>query len=794
MTPTAAAVRRRPDRSRRTGPGRRLLLLVLLAAATACAPVAEPELPERGAEILWDDRGVPHIYAADHDALFRAYGWAQMRSHGPAILHLLGAARGRAAEYFGEQHLRSDRWVRTVGIPGRAERWWSDQDSTTRSHLRAFAGGMNAWAERHPASLGEAASRVLPVRPGDLLALAQYDIQFTFMINAGVIRSLERDWQPGSATAGRREEAGHPGSGARLAAGGEAPGARRGYRDPRPAGASNAWAVAPSRSSSGNALLLANPHLPWGGQFTWYEAHLVAPGVDVHGATLIGLPVPAIAFNDRLGWTHTVNTHDGVDLYELVLRGDGYRFDGETRSFEVETDTLKVRGEDGGLREEELEIRRSVHGPVLVRKGSHAVAMRVAGLEESGLFGQYWAMMRADSLAEFREALRRNQLPMFTVMYADRDGHVLHFFGGHTPDRPAGDWNWRGVVPGDTSATLWGGIHPYGELPRVLDPASGWLQNANDPPWTTTFPRALAPDTFPDYMAPRGMGLRPQRSARMLRADSSITFEEMVRYKHSTRMLAADRLLDDLLPAARERGGERARAAADVLEAWDREADAGSRGAVLFRALVDELEDRSEGSLWARPWSPEAPLSTPDGLADPATAVDALAAAAEAVEERWGRLDPAWGETRRFRRDGLDLPANGASGRYGVFRVVSYERADSLLRADGGDSYVAAVEFTPEGARARTLLGYGNESRRGSPHRTDQLRRMAGKRLWPVPRTREEVEAAASARTRVPPAGAQEGPDDAGARDPVEGRDSASDAGAGADAGDEGDPGAVEAG
>lgn len=734
-------------------------MLVALAVGSAilgCRPDPGPELPDSGAEILWDEYGVPHIYAADHDALFRAYGRAQMQSHGPAILHLIGAARGRAAEYFGEDHLRSDRWVRTVGIPDRAERWWGRQDSATRSHLEAFAAGLNGWADRHPEGVGEAAARVLPVRPPDLLALAQHDLHFTFMISPQVIANLERDWSPGAATSRAARERPGQGPGDGLA---ESLASRQsgvgGYRDPGPRGASNAWAIGPSRSASGNAMLLANPHLPWGGRFTWYEAHLVAPGVDAYGATLVGLPMLGIGFNDRLGWTHTVNTHDGVDLYELVLREDGYRFDGEVRDFEVETDTIAVRLEDGTVREETLTVRRSVHGPVLARSERHAVAMRVAGLEASGIFGQYWEMIRADSLAAFEDALRRLQMPMFTVLYADRAGHILHLFGGRTPLRPAGARDWRGIVAGDTSATLWTESHPYGDLPRVLDPATGWLQNANDPPWTTTFPRPLTPDSFPPYMAPREMALRPQRSVEMLRSDSSITFEEMIAYKHSTRLLLADRLLDDLLPAVRERGGDDAREAAEVLASWDRSADADSRGTVLFHAFAAELERRSEGTFWARAWEADDPLSTPDGLAEPAAAVEALAAAADTVRTRWGRLDPAWGETRRFRRDSLDLPGNGDSGGYGAFRVVGFQRTDDgRRRADFGDSFVAAMEFTPDGVRARALLGYGNESRRGSPHRTDQLRLMADRRLRPVWRSRDEVEAHTIARTVVSPPGA----------------------------------------
>ena len=718
------------------------LLAVVPAVLGSCGPGDRHGLPEAGAEILWDEYGVPHIFAASNEALFRAFGRAQARSHGRRLLHLLGSARGRAAEYFGEDALSSDRWVRTMGVPGRAEAWLAEQEPRMRRYLEAFTEGINGYADDHPGTLGEEARRVLPVRPTDVLALAQRDIHFTFVTNAGVVRRLERRWEPDTTAA--RSGGGRPGSDGRVRL------ASRPRLDVRPRGGSNAWAVGPSRSASGNALLLANPHLPWGGLFTWYEAQLVSPDVDAYGATLLGFPVLGIAFNDRLGWTHTVNTIDAADLYELELADGGYRFDGEVRAFQTRVDTLLVRGEDGEMREEPLPVRHSVHGPVLVEKGGHAVALRVAGLDGSGIFRQYWDMMRAGDLEDFEAALRRLQIPMFTVMYADRDGHVLHLFGGRTPDRPRGEWDWDGVVPGDTSATLWTGTHGYDDLPRVLDPESGWLQNANDPPWTTTFPPALDPDDFPPYMAPRGMALRPQRSAGMLAEDTSVTFEELVRHKHSTRMLLADRILDDLLPAARERGDGRARKAADVLEAWDRSADASSRGAVLFHAWAATLDDRSEGSIFARPWSPDEPRSTPDGLSDPDAAVEALSVAAATVEERWGRRDAPWGETRRGRRDSLDLPGNGASGWYGVFRVVGFARTEGARRrADFGDSFVAAVEFG-DTVRARALLGYGNASRDGSPHRTDQLRHMHEQELRPVWRSHRAVEEHTEERTAVP--------------------------------------------
>ncbi|MBA2669609.1 MAG: penicillin acylase family protein [Gemmatimonadetes bacterium] len=157
-------------------------------------------------------------------------------------------------------------------------------------------------------------------------------------------------------------------------------------------------------------------------------------------------------------------------------------------------------------------------------------------------------------------------------------------FNGLIPDRPLGDRAfWARPVRGDTSATLWNGTHAYHELPRVLDLPNGWVQNANEPPWTATVPVLLHPDAFPAYMAPRGMGLRPQRSVRMLMENPRMTLEEMVRLKHSTRLELADRVLDNLIAAARASDFADARRAADVLERWGRSADAESRGTVLSR-------------------------------------------------------------------------------------------------------------------------------------------------------------------------------------------------------------------
>lgn len=677
---------------------RPLAVLALAAGIASCTGARAGAPGPAGAEILWDRYGVPHVFAGDDASLIRAFGWAQARNHADLLLRLYGQARGRAAEYWGEEYLEQDRWTRTMRVDEWAAETYARQTPEMRGLLDAFAQGVTAYATAHPDSVADDVEVVLPVRGEDVAA----HWVMTALLFSNAQQAAARFSQP------------------------------RG---------SNAWAIAPSRSRSGHALLLANPHLPWGGGFTFFEAQLSAPGVNAYGATLVGIPVLAIAFNDHLGWTHTVNTQDTEDLYQLALAEGGYRWDGGVRAFQADTQRIRVRLTDGGFRDEVLVRRRSAHGPVIAERGEGALAVRMAGRGMHDVLRQWWEMMRARDLAEFERAMARHQVAGFNVVYADRAGNVLYSYGAATPRRPRGDGAfWNGIVRGDSSALLWEEVHPYAEMPRVLNPPSGWVQNANDPPWLSTYPAALSPDSFPSTFAPRGLGFRPQQSIQLLREGTPVSLEEMIRLKHSTELEMAVRIVPELVQAARTGGSADARAAADVLERWDRTADAESRGAVLFQEWAREASRRLPGGrLFATPWNPADPLSTPDGLADPAIAVTALEAAARAVRERWGAVDVPWGEVNRLRRDGVDLPGNGGPSALGAFRVVAWENApDGRRVAADGDTYVAAVEFSTP-VRARTLISYGNASQPGSPHRTDQLPHFARKELRPVWRTRGEI-------------------------------------------------------
>jgi acyl-homoserine-lactone acylase len=206
-------------------------------------------------------------------------------------------------------------------------------------------------------------------------------------------------------------------------------------------------------------------------------------------------------------------------------------------------------------------------------------------------------------------------------------------------------------------------------------------------------------------MAPRGIAMRPQRSIRMLHEDPKISYDELIEYKHSTRMELADHILDDLIAIAEQSDKDILKRSAAVLKVWDKSADSESRGALLFH---EWMRNTKFPEIYSVQWNESSPLDTPKGISDKKSALEALEKAASSMLDRWGALDIKWGEVHRFQHGDDDYPGNGGTGFLGIFRVVHYvEGKDSRRVAAGGDSFYAAVEFS-EPLKVNACLVYGN--------------------------------------------------------------------------------------
>ncbi len=699
---------------------RSLAALVLFAATAVSAQ--KPYHPAKSSEILWDNYGVPHIYAKSTPDMFYLFGYAQAEAHGDLLLHVMAAARGRASEFYGpgdnDRNLKSDRWVLLNEVPDRAALWLSKQTPEFAKYLEAFAAGINAYATAHPDKLDPAGRRALPITPLDLIAHQQRFVNFEFVASQRLTESP-----------------------ATLKASEESPFTPT---NPDMQDGSNGWALAPSHTASGHAMLLMNPHLAWAGEQSYFEVDLNAPSLHLYGATQIGLPVLRFSFSDDVAITNTVNTNNGALLYKLTEKDGGYVLDGQTKQYANAQHPFRILQQDGTFTTEIVQVQRTVQGPIIRRDNGQPIALYVAGLDKPFFLDQYWHMITAHHLADYQAQLRRLEVPMYNILYADREGHIEYLFNALVPTR-TGTWEtWQKPVDGSTSTTLPGPYLTYDQLPKQVDPPSGHIQNSNEPPWDAAWPTTLNPANYPSYISPSFPLFRSDRALRMLTETPKFTFNDLLQKKLSTRMEMADRLLPDLLTATEKYGTPRAKQAAAVLTTWDRQAEADSRGALLFYTWAQKFVSPSVSMIpdsarknFATPYDINQPLTTPAGLANPQLAAQLLDEAAAETVKLYGALDTPWGQIMRLQlnsqSDGnvtghrspplnaVDLPGNGGYGNLGIFRVVTYgPLQDGTKTPVHGDGFTLAVEFTTP-VHAKSLVSYGDSSQPASPHHTDQL-------------------------------------------------------------------------
>lgn len=631
------------------------------------------------ATIRRDRFGVPHIVADSEEAAAFAHGYVTAEDHGADLALLFLRARGGLASVFGESFVDEDERALALGIHEVAAERFDELPPFMRAVLHGYAAGYNAYLARHRAEFPDWAA---PVSGIDVLAHARAVLLLDFALNL-------KQWDGSSVSNG----------------------------------GSNVWAIGRPLSRSGGGLLLANPHLPWEGSMKFHEVHLRVPGIiDVSGATFIGLPVVVIGFNESLGWSHTVNQVDSDDLYELTLDPTGTKYAYDELWLPLESRTVTIDVKTGqGVEPRTLTLLSSHYGPVARTSTGQFRAFKSANLAAVNFLTQWNGMGKASSLDSFVDAVRMQQLPMFNLAYADRDGNIWYLFNGRIPLRPAG-YDWAGVVPGNTSKTEWFVIRPLSDLPQLLNPATGYVQNCNDGPWFTNLTRPIDRARFTGYINSDTLEWRTQFSLRTLSSEHVMTLEKLKAYKFDAEAPFAGAVTDSLVALARTQRSQDLRDAAAVLAVWDRQTNAESRGAVLYMAWFGQYFN-GPGTSFRTPWSSAEATRTPSGLADPSRALQALSRAAAAVRQAYGSLDIAWGETHRLRRGSLDLPLRGAGP---TFTSVMYRpEPGNKFVAVGGDSYVLAVEFTSTGPRAYSVLAYSQSSKPQSPHFSDQTKLYA---------------------------------------------------------------------
>ncbi|HKT13368.1 MAG TPA: penicillin acylase family protein [Terriglobia bacterium] len=631
------------------GPSVLIAVLVLLAAAGAwvywrvhaCLPQLDGTIRLQGlqgkVQVFRDAHGVPHIQAASlADAIFaQGYVTAQDRLWQMDLSRRI--AQGTLSELFGPRTLNSDIMNRTLGMKQAAERGVRELDADEQELLQNYALGVNAFIRTHqsrlpveflllryhPESWRESDSLEVALNMARLLNTSWPDELMRERVRSKLgSAALESDIFPASSPLDHPEAGLSPNISPPPAPGSIAPSTPKTLlprlpeaprKSPAPlpgdlAGmdpmlqalessssytgvGSNNWVVSGAHTRSGKPLLANDPHLPYGVPSVWYMVHLEAPGLDVSGVSLPGLPMVIIGHNRHIAWGVTNTGPDVQDLYEETfnpLDPREYFYDGKWVRAIERLEKIKVRGRvDKGVL-----VRSTRYGPVLpsTDTDNRTFSLAWTALLPHALQFPFLKIDEARNWKEFSDALSGFVGPMQNFVYADVKGNIGFYAAGWIPIRKRSDGDVP--APGSGDDYGWLGMVPFQNLPHAYNPKGGILATANG---------RVVPDDYPYFIT--SMWGAPYRTARiyqLLDAGKSFTASDMLRVQMDIHPLDDEWLRDRLVDAANEYPPHSADAqfAMEKLRAWNGEATAGSaatlvceltKTALLHRILAPRL-------------------------------------------------------------------------------------------------------------------------------------------------------------------------------------------------------------
>ena len=676
-----------------------LVVLAGLVLWPAASARSQSDLRSR-VTIYRDTYGIPHVFGETDAATMFGFAYAQAEDNFWRLEDNYIRALGRKAEVEGERELVGDRRTRTLEIPRLAREEYRRLPKKMRALLDGFAAGLNAYLADHPDVKPRLLTRFEPWYALAFIRLNYY--RNGFFYGSG-IRQADLVLTP-------------------------LPPLPSGEEELRESLGSNGWVIGPSKSATGHAMLFINPHLPFFGSGQVYEGHVNSreSGWNFTGYTRFGFPFPYVGHNESLGWVSTDNAADQADLYAETFRDSLWYVHGkDLRPVTRWTDTIRVKT-DTGVARRVVTFMKTHHGPIVGRRDGKPLALRMAKFEGDGWLEEWYNMTRARSVAELKRAMRPLNMLFGNVMAADAAGNTWYLYNAAVPVRDA-KLDWSGPVDGTDPAAEWKGYHTIDQLPQLLNPATGWMQNCNTTPFLLTSSGNPDSSAFPRYMVRESDNRRGLSSRRILGATPKFTWDEWVRAGFDNYVIAADSLLPILL--GRPTSDSIHRAAMDTLRYWNRRSDTASVAMTLFDRWLEATER---------------------GRGDPLPALDSAIAQ---LTRDWGTWQVRWGDLNRLQRldERIEQPPSderpsvavrGAGQQHGVVFSYVTRPVPGQKRRYGvaGGTYVSVVEFGPT-VRRLAVHTMGASGDPASPHFFDQAPLFARGEFRPAWFTLEEIKA-----------------------------------------------------
>jgi acyl-homoserine-lactone acylase len=658
--------------------------------------------------IYRDNWGIPHIYGqTDADAVFGLL-YTQCEDDFERVERNYLFGTGRMAEAYGEDYIYQDLRAQMYLDSVQAKALYAQSPKWMKELCNAFADGINYYLHTHPEVEPAAITRFQPWMP------------FTFSegsiggdIERVSTRGLEAFYGSGHQSYVEPVPL---------------------YEEKEPRG-SNGFSIAPSKSKSGHALFLINPHTSF---YFRSEVHMVSEkGLNAYGAVTWGQFFIYQGFNEDCGWMHTSTRADVMDQYleTIVEQGDKkfYKYGDELRP--VGEKKISVRYKDGKqMKEKSFTTFFTHHGPVVRKEGDQWVSFRIM-VRPLDALKQSYLRTKAKGYNSFRKTMKIRTNSSNNTVYADKQGNIAYWHGNFMPKRDP-SYDYSGLVDGSDPKTDWQGLHKLKDMIVVRNPASGWIQNCNATPFTVSGPSSPKRGDYPIYMAPDQENFRGINAVRVLSRRNSFGLDDLIDAANDPYLSAFEKLMP-ALAAAYDKAGDPAnsdlREAVNMLKNWDKNYGEESVPTALAIYWAEKLlpvaydkrtdEDRSQGLMMDEIFIKRS---------TDREKVEALLQAMKQLEEDFGSWKTPWGEINRFQRltgkiqqtyddSKPSIPVGFTSSRWGSLASYGARSYPNTKRRYGrsGNSFVAVVEFGPK-LIARSVVSGGQSSDPDSPHFTDQ--------------------------------------------------------------------------
>jgi acyl-homoserine-lactone acylase len=659
--------------------------------------------------IIRDTWGIAHVYGkTDADAVFGML-YAQCEDDFERVEQNYINALGRLAEVEGEAKLYNDLRTRLFQDSTLAISIFNSNQGEMKKLMYAFADGLNYFLYTHPQVKPKLIKRFQPWMPllfsegsigGDIEAVSLTKLKDFYGNGKEATKIDQINLDDGL--------------------------------EPEPKG-SNGFAIAPSKSATGNSLLMINPHTSF---YFRPEIQMTSEeGLSAYGAVTWGQFFIYQGFNEHCGWMHATSQADAIDEYEetIVKRNDSlfYKYANALRAVKSKKVILSYKT-TAGLSKRSYTVYYTHHGPVIAKSGDKWMSIKMMQ-EPLAALTQSYKRTKSTGLVDFKRVMELRTNTSNNTIYADNQGNIAYFHGNFMPERnPA--YNYNLPLDGSNPETDWKGLHEASETLQLVNPASGWIQNCNSTPFTAAGTSSPQKSKYPAYMAPDFENARGVHAVQVLSREHSFTLDKLIKAAYDPYLPGFEKLIPSLIQAYEEAPDlvlkEKLSDPVSLLKNWDRKFSTSSIPMTLAVYWGQELRTQLAEQI-------------PAGIGQldiieiltktPAmTKLKALEKIVNELQNDFGTWQMPWGEVNRFQRltgkinETFDdsqpsLPVPFASSFWGSLAAYGSKRFPGTKKMYGyvGNSFVSAVEFGKK-VKAKSVLAGGVSNNPASPHFKDQ--------------------------------------------------------------------------